>query len=200
VRLIYIRTAKGLPSRAEQMATIVAASGATEDEQEQAWVDAAARGKAVRWDERQHMLGAMREGDEVWIARPAVLGEAQADILDYLARLTGLGAVLCVASTGGRYRWHPDAREALDLAAAAQADARAAVLSKARAAIRSRPGNPSKTDTQWEVARGLWADPNVTAIQAAERTGMSVRHLYRRFGAKGTAPFTGGPKRKRTRA
>lgn len=197
MRIIYIRTAKGMPSEAAQMAAIVAASGATEGEQRDAWVDRTSRGKAPRMDERRHMLGALREGDEVWIARAGVLGTSEADIIDYLAQLTEMGAVLCVASTGTRCRWSPDLVAALAFVKEAAADERGAALAKARAAIRRRPGNPSKEDAQWQAARVLWADPALTAREVSERTTIAIRHLYRRLGPRGTAPFTGGKKERR---
>lgn len=178
------------------MAAIVAASGATEDEQRDAWVDRTSRGKAPRMDERRHMLGALREGDEVWIARAGVLGTSQDDIIDYLAKLTEMGAVLCVASSGTRCRWSPDLVAALAFVKEAAADERGAALAKARAAIKRRLGNPSITAAQWQAARVLWADPELTAEDVAARTGITVRHLYRFFGARGTAPFTGGPRKR----
>lgn len=199
MRVIYIRTAKGLPSEADQMATITEASGATEEERADAWVDRAGRKAQVRTSERDLMLGAVRDGDEVWVARPGIIGASDADILAWLARMTEHGGVLCIASTGRRYRWHPDTADALRLVAEIKADERSAVLAKARAAIKRRPGAPVHGDNRLEVAKQLWADPRVTAKEAAARSGIGVRHLYRLFGRKGTAPFTGGP-RKRGRA
>lgn len=49
---------------------------------------------------------------------------------------------------------------------------------------------------QWKEAKALWSDLEVTVAEASARSGIGQRHLYRLLGPKGTAPFTGGPKKR----
>ena len=188
MRIPYIRLAKGLPTEAAQRAALTAA-GLTAEDLAGAYVDRAKLrpGELSAWS---YMMGAVRtegdEVDEVWIARPAVL--AGVEMQERLAELTAQGGILCVASTGGRHRWHPDAAEALALASAIRADERALVMAKARAAG-AVLGRQNYTPQQWKEAKALWQDETLTAEEAAARAKIGMRSLYRRFGPKGTAPF-----------
>jgi hypothetical protein len=197
VKVPYIRLGKGLPSDADQRAAL-AATGLTEEELAEAYVERVKRsaGEQPAWD---YLLMAVREDggepDEVWIARPAILAASEQEARERLAMLTERGAVLRIASTGGRYRWHPDAAEAIRLAAEVRADERALVMAKARAGLKAL-GRQHFTPQQWKEAKALWADPDVTAEAAATRSGVGMRTLYRKFGPKGTPAFRGKGKRK----
>ena len=198
MRIPYIRLAKGLPSETAQRRAL-ADAGLTEDELAEAYIEPkrAKPGEPSAWS---HVIGTAREidgeRDLVCVARPAIVANSEQDARARLIELTEQGGSLWVASTGRTYRWHPDAAEGIQFSADIHADARAVTLEKARAAIKRSVGNVVHGDNRWTVAAQLWADPNVTAKDAAARSGVGVRHLYRRFGPKGTAPFTGGPRKR----
>lgn len=192
MRVPFIRLGKGLPSEADQRAAL-AHDGVTEAELAEAWVEPAPR-KSVEPAQWGYMLGALREGDEVSISRPAVLAASEREARERLAAMAERGAVLRIASTGRRYKWHPDAAEALQLALDVRADERSLVMGKARAGLKAL-GRKKFTPQQWKDAHRLWADKAVTAEAAAERSGIAQRTLYRKLGPKGTEPF-GKAKRK----
>lgn len=196
MRVVYIRVAKGLPPEPEQRADLIA-KGAEPDEMAEAWVQKG-KPKPGEKPQREYMLGALREGDEVWIARPAIIGASEPDILDFLAAMAEMGAALYVASTDRRYQWHPDAADALRLAKEAKADERGAVMEKARAGIRNRRETLFSPE-QWALAERLWHDRTVTAKQVEAATGISWSRLYHKFKARGTPafgrPFKGKGKR-----
>lgn len=188
MRIPYIRLAKGLPTEAAQRQALRAA-GLSDEDMAGAYVDRAKLkpGELSAWS---YMMGAVRtegdEVDEVWIARPAII--AGADMQARLAELTEQGGVLVVASTGRRHRWHPDAAEALTLAADIRADERALVMAKARAAGAAL-GRQNFTPQQWKDAKAAWADETLTAEEAAAKTPIGMRSLYRKFGPKGSPAF-----------
>lgn len=186
MRVAYIRTAKGLPTEAAQREAL-AAAGVEPDELAEAWVDRQTKRDAGT-AQRDYMLGAVRDGDEVWICRPAIGCQGEADGIEFLRRITEAGAVLCVASTGGRHRWSPDLTAALDWVKAARADERGLVMAKARAGLK-KLGRQRFTPQQWKDAKALWADPAVTVADAEKRSGIGMRSLYRHFGPKGTPSF-----------
>lgn len=194
--MVYIRVAKGLPPEAEQRADLIA-KGAEPDEMAEAWVQKG-KPKPGEKPQREYMLGALREGDEVWMDRPAIIGSSDADRLAFLAEVTERGAALYIASTDRRYRWHPDAADALRLAEDAKADERGAVMEKARAGIRKRR-ETLFTPEQWALAERLWHDHTVTAKQVEAATRISWSRLYHKLGARGTPafgrPFKGKGKR-----
>lgn len=185
MRVAYIRTAKGLPTEAQQREAL-AAAGVEPDELAEAWVDRPVKGKPD-FTQRTYMLGAVRDDDEVWIARPAIGASGEGDGIAFLEAITKAGAVLCVASTGSRHKWTPDLADALAWIKAARADERGLVLAKARAG--RTLGRKTFTPQQWKEARSLWANADVTAEAAAERSGIGMRTLYRKLGPKGTPAF-----------
>jgi hypothetical protein len=193
MKVVYKRTGRGLPTEAEQDAALLAA-GVTPEELAEAWVDRAPKRRAGQplFDQRHYMLGSLRPGDEVHAARPAIVaGGGEAETMAFLASMTEHGAVLCVASTGARYQWHPDAAAGLAFMRDARADERALVLRKARAAAR-----PVKlTPQQWKEAKRHWFDRAISEAEAAKRAGISGRTMRRKWGARGTEPF-GGKNRK----
>ena len=188
MRIPYIRLAKGLPTEAAQRQALKAA-GLSDEDLAGAYVDRA-KLKAGEASACVYRLGAVRtegdEVDEVWIARPAII--AGADMQARLAELTEQGGILCVASTGRRHRWHPDAAEALALAADIRADERALVMAKARAAG-AKLGRQHYTPQQWKEAKEAWQDKALTAEEAAAKVKIGMRSLYRRFGPKGSPAF-----------
>lgn len=203
MRVIYIRVTKGLPSEAEQRAAIAEASGATADELVEAWVEKQmrkAKPGAPRFPERDYMLGAIRAGDEVWVARPGVVGAAEADILDFLASMTERGGVLCVASTGHRHRYAEGVSEALRLVQDIRADERRSVMAKARKGMKGKPaGKQPIGKDRLEAARAVWFDHNISGEEAAKRTGIGQRTLYRYFGKRDTPAFGAALNKRRAR-
>jgi hypothetical protein len=188
MRVAYIRTAKGLPTEAQQREAL-AAAGVEPDELAEAWLDRPVKGKPD-FTQRAYMLGAVREDDEVWIARPAIGASGEGDGIAFLEAITKAGAVLCVVSTSTRHRWSPDLESALAWVKAARADERGLVMAKARAG--RKLGRKTFTAQQWKDARRLWADQDVTAEAAASRSGIGMRSLYRKLGPKGTPAFGKG--------
>lgn len=186
MRVVYIRVAKGLPAETDQRAALIE-KGAEPDEMAEAWMQKG-KPKPGELPQRDYMLGALREGDEVWIARPAIIGASEPDILNFLAAVTERGAALYIASEDRRYRWHPDTADALRLVAAAKADERDAVMAKARAGIRKRRSTLF-TPEQWALAERLWHDRTVTAKGVQAATGIAWSTLYHRFGPRGTPSF-----------
>lgn len=197
MKLPYIRLGKGLPTEAAQRQALRDA-GLTDADLAEAYVEKA-KPKAGEQSAWSYMMSATREQegapDEVCIARPAILAASEQQARERLAELTAQGGALFVASTGRRYRWHPDAAEGIQLAHDVRADERSLVLEKARASLRAL-GRQAFTPQQWKEARQLWADPAVTVADAEKRSGIGHRTLYRRLGPKGTAPFGGKVKGK----
>jgi len=197
VRVIYMRVARGADDEAAQRDIISAASGATPEELDEAWVDRITRKPSPgepRFPQRDYMTRALRRGDEVWVARPGVLGTDEQDVLGFVAALTEAGAILRVASTGMTYRGESVA-SALTLVRDIKADERAMVMAKARKAPR-KARESEFAEAAWNAARLLWPDASVTAEDVAAKTGISVRHLYREFGPRGTPAFGRPPKKK----
>lgn len=194
VRVAYIRLGKGLPTEAEQRSALEGA-GLTAVEMAEVYVDKVKLSKSEEpaWD---YMMGALRtdgdKPDEVCIARPAILANTEAEARQRIVRLTAQGAVLVIASSGRRYKVRSDAAQdvadALQLSADVKADERALVMAKARAGLKNI-GRKKFTPQQWKDAHRLWADKAVTAEDAAKRSGIAQRTLYRKLGPKGTEPF-----------
>ena len=189
--MAYIRVAKGLPTADQQRATLLA-GGLPAEALSNPWED---RGKrpAHSPPDRELMLGALRDGDEVWVARLGVLGTEQADIIEWVRRISALGATLVDASTGERFRIPPECQEAADsalrIALTAYRDSRAAVLEKARARRTKPAGKPAIEGARLEVARVHWFDHSIDGDEAARRAGVSKRTLHRYFGPRETPAF-----------
>jgi DNA invertase Pin-like site-specific DNA recombinase len=192
VRVAYIRVSKGLPSEAEQRAAIAAASGTTDKEIVRAWVEKQlrkSRPNEPRFPQRDYMLGTIRIGDEVWVARPGIVGASEPDILEFLAAMTEQGGVLCVASTGGRHRYAEGVTDALRLVQEIRADERRAVMAKVRRGSKDRPaGKPAISRERLEAARAIWFDHSVDGAEVARRAGIGQRTLYRYFGKRRRQP------------
>lgn len=191
MRLIYLAERKGLPKLDAQRSALLAA-GITEAELAEAYLD-----RKVRPDEvaqRDYVPGACRPGDEVWIARPAVIATTEDVALRFVAAIARHGAVLCIASTGERYSAPAEAREGIDaglrLVAAIRADERAAVMERARKGRHGKAGGRQPiAPAKLEKAKALWLNHDISGDEAAERTGISKRTLARYFGKRNTPAF-----------
>lgn len=191
--MIYKRVSKGFPEAAQDAALL--AAGITPDEISGAWVDVARKVKAgeAAQPERDYMLGAAREGDELWVARPGVLATTEDDAIRFVAKLCDMGAVLWVASTKESFKLSASVAQevaaALRLASAIREDERKGILERARKSIRVRLGRAPIPEDKLKVARALWTDDAVTAEAVSTRVGVSVRTLYRYLGPKGSPIF-----------
>lgn len=184
----YLRIAKGLPTEAAQIAAITAAAGAAPDPG-MVWRDGKSKIRGTGpFDQRDFMVQSLRDGDEVWIARPSIAASSERDAEEFLRLLSARGAVLCVASTGARHRFSPDLPAALAFIRSVRSDAQAAVMEKAREA-RRKLGRQTFSDEQKAKAKKLWADPRVTIAEAEAKAGITGRTMHRWWGPKGTPKF-----------
>lgn len=206
VRLPYICIRKGLPAEGEQRATL-AAAGLTKAELAEAYRDDRSRrpkkGEAPQ-PERDHIIGAARPGDEVWVARLGVLATTQAEGLEFVARVCDQGAVLCCATTGRRYRVRSEAKQdvadALRLAADIAEDERKAVMERARKHIKAMPGAvPKMSEAEKERAARYWYDQTLTTEQATLKAGFAERTLYRTLGKRNRPAFGKAVNKRRTK-
>lgn len=145
-------------------------------------------------------------GDELWVSHPCVFGTSEADVKLRLARLTRQGATLCIASTGGRYWFHPDAEPALKLAGEIVQDLTRWRTSPGRAgAARAKARTKEQQAQAWKRLREMWpASAGYTLAQIKAETGISPRTAYNavergELPAREAQPFTGGPKMKAKR-
>ena len=192
-----MRVAKGADDEAAQRDAIAAASGATQEELDEAWVDRIARKPKpdeAPFPQRDYMIGAVREGDVVWVARPGIIGTGERDILAFLTAMAEHGAVLRAASNGTTY-CGKDVASVLRLLRDIKDDERAMVLAKARRA--KKPTRDSEfSAAAWNAAKIMWPDRQFTAEDVAAKVGISVRQLYRELGERGTPAFGRDPKPK----
>ena len=139
-----------------------------------------------------------RDEDELVVHDAATLGIDTDDIMAALAAIGRQGCTLLVWTPEPRaYAWHPDATEIVGLATEAAALIKS---EKYRRASGKSAGSPPKLVGRVRDAALLaWADPTLTAEQAAARvkevTGISVsaRLLYSKLGHKSVAEATLAP-------
>jgi hypothetical protein len=200
VKLAYLRISRTTP-REPQEAALRTVGFTDFSEAGPSYMDEQPKRKGAP-ETREWRMRAIRacrqgEGDEVWVASPGVWASTPADAMAALEALTARGATLCIVSTGRRYRWHPDAAEVLSLAQEIGAENQRTATAAARASAAKRRAERTEDDADaWKQAKALWADYSVPVVAVAERTGLALRTLYRRFGARGNEPFTGKAKRK----
>lgn len=197
MRMAYLCERKGLPTLEAQRAALLAA-GLTEAELAEAYVDRRARkprpGEPFQ-PQRDYLVQASREGDEVWVSRAGVIATTREDALRFVGAISDNGATLCIAATGERFRVPGAAAaavsDALRLAAAVAADERAAAMEKARAGgKRGRPAGKAKTPAEKiEAARVHWFDHSIDEDTAAARAGVGKRTLRRALGKRGSPAF-----------
>jgi hypothetical protein len=194
--LVYVCERKGLPKPADQRAACVAA-GASDDEMAAAWVDDCRR--KVRAGEpaqpqRDYMIGAARDGDDVLVARLGVLATTRDDAMRFVAALGEHGCGLRDASTGRRYMIRPEAAQdvsdALRLAADIEADEAKARMEKARRGKKGKTGGRAEIgQARIDAARGHWFDHRISEAEFVERTGISGQTMRRAYGKRGTPAF-----------
>ena len=150
------------------------------------------RGEAG-WYWRDKIIRACRreEDDEVWVAWPSVWADSAREALEGLRQLAERGAVLCIASTGERHHYHPEAVSGLELAYQMERDAKRRITAKATAAsVVAADRKKRARAARWKEAKELWLkDTTLTGEQVAAKTGFSRSLLNRELGPRGTPRF-----------
>lgn len=188
----YIRVSKLTP-REPQEAALRAAGFTDFGDGGNVWIDTEPRRKPkggevhLEWRDRACRT---RKGDEVVVASLEAWARSPADGAEALAKLTKGGGTLRALDTGKTYSSGEAMAEALDFLADMTAATQRAATAPARLAAAKRVARKAEDEAKaWKEARRLWADQAVTAAEAAERSGISERTLYRRLGNKMAAPL-----------
>lgn len=192
----YIRLSKTGPSLKEQRSAL---SLVGFPEAGPIFVDEIPKGRSKpdhdALPQRSEAIRSLSANDELVIANAARLGTSVADILAALVAVGQKRASIFEVATGATIRWHPDAQEAVAFIERAESNQRREVTAKMRAtkvAMGMLGGAPVKlTGESLKEAERLWANPELTAAQVAEKTGVSERTLYRKLGERGTPRFGG---------
>jgi hypothetical protein len=133
-------------------------------------------------------LRAMRPGDELVVANPAVLGGSRGQVLEVMQAVGKRAGAVFDASTGQTVAWNPEALVLLDFCNRAETITRSAALAKARvrrAELGRTGGTPTKlTGKAKEAALAIWLNPELTGNQAAEKIGISPSTAYRKLGSR----------------
>ena len=182
--LVYLRQGTYLPSIEEQQAIIRAVGiKGVDPERDQAWADLQPKrprkGDDLGLPQRAWLLKAIRKGDRVVVAAPAILAASLTDAMPVLEVIAARGGTLFVAidstaiAPGDDVAWlrfgQRIERDALDRRTAAMRAGRAAKVRRTaeqQAAARA-------------LARELWTRPEVSVAQIEARTGISSPTLYR---------------------
>lgn len=135
---------------------------------------------------RRAAIEALEKGDELVVATPGCVGISTADILYVLQEVAARGACVFIASRRERIAWTPEALAVLAFCEEAAAERREAHAARMRRAIKEGKGVKVGRDRIPLDARAqsIWADPAISAEDAAAAIGVSVRTLYRRLGSK----------------
>lgn len=132
---------------------------------------------------RARAITGCRPGDEVVIASLEVWSPSLADGIAALNDLAAKGGVLRVLNPPTTYEGGPALATAVDFVRAMERAVNAAKTRPANeAAARKRVTRADKDTKRRKEAREVWLDQNLTAEEAAERTGYSVRSMYRWWG------------------
>ena len=189
MRLGYMREAPGLPSLKKQEDALLDAGIDDFSDDGPVWIDRnPKRRKAgtVPLPELAEALRAMRPGDELVVANPAVLGGSRGQVFEVLQAIGKREGAVFDASTGQAIPWHPEALALLDFCNRAETITRSASLAKARirrAETGRLGGTPTKlTGKAKEAALAIWLNPALTGDAAAEKIGISPSTAYRKLG------------------
>ena len=181
----YIRPTK-LHPEAEQTEVLV---GERFDEE---FVDETPKRGEPAWFWREQVIRACRHGsgDEIWVSHASVIADSASQALDKLSEITARGAVLVVASTGKRYKWHQDAALAMELAREMEREARREVARKGGEAFaRNAAARRKRKEVKMQVAEDLWRNKVLSTEDVMAKTGLTRHALYKRFGPRGTPRF-----------
>jgi hypothetical protein len=192
--MVYRYARKGLPSLREQDAALMA-QGVTPAEIADGYTDTQQGKGPLVQPQRDYMPPAVHPGDEVWVARPAVLAPNEDEALRFVMDCCDHGATICIAEPLTRLvvprAAMPHVADALRLVALIAGDGPKAIMAKAR---RSRKpgkagGKPKIPDDVIEAAKVHWFNHDIDADEAAAQAGVKSRTLARRLGPRGTPAF-----------
>lgn len=151
-------------------------------------------GKAVPLAARANAIKSLRSGDELVVHDAATLGKDMEDISKAMVEIGRHGATLIVwTPTVREYEWNPDAAEIVAMASEAAAVLLSEKHRRAGAKRVQLGAQPKLVGDVLNVARQAWADPSLTANQAAEvvrkhcRIKVSTRTLWTHLGKKSDA-------------
>jgi DNA invertase Pin-like site-specific DNA recombinase len=190
----YIRLSKAGPSLEDQQRALASAGVGDFGELGPVYVDEILkRRSSEHLPRRAAAIRSLFEGDELVIASAAQLGTSAADVLAALEAISRKGATVYDIEAREAVTWHPDALKVIAFAQRAESGNRKDVARKARVA-RAESGRiggaPSKLEGRRLVeAKKLWADPELSAGEIADRMGVSRNTLYRLLGERGTPRF-----------
>jgi hypothetical protein len=187
MKLAYLRPTK-LHPEAEQRAAL---AGNSIDEW---YVDEKPKRGEPGWYFRDKLIFACRKGakDEIHVSHASIIADSVTGALEKLAEITARGAVLVIASTGKRYRWHPDAALGMELALEMEREARRLVAKIGGDKFAANQAERRERRMKKHIAaRDLWLDKTVPTDEVVKRTGMTRDALYNQFGARGLPRFVG---------
>jgi hypothetical protein len=203
VKLGYMREAAGLPSRKAQEDALRAAGIEDFGDEGPVWFDRNPKRRKQSpgvepLPDLAEALKAMRPGDELVVANPAVLGGSRGQVFEVMQAIGKRQGAVFDASTGQAIPWSPEALALLDFCNRAETITRSAALAKARvrrAELGRKGGTPTKlTGKAKEAALAIWLDPALTGNAAAEKIGISPSTAYRKLGARDQPIFGRKPK------
>jgi len=147
-------------------------------------------------------IRALRPGDELGVAMPAVLGGSQGQVLEVMQAIGAKQSAIFNAERGELVPWEPAALKVLEFAREADTFTRAASLRKARvrrAELGRGNGKPGAIDKEKNpkahaAALKIWLDPELTGNQAAAKIGVSPSTAYRELGSRDQPIFGRKPK------
>ena len=208
MKLGYMREAAGLPARKAQEEALRSAGIESFGEEAPVWLDLnpKRRKKAAAPDplpELAEALRAMRPGDELVVANPAVLGGSRGAVFEVLQAIGRRQGAVFDASTGQTIPWHPEALALLDFCARAETLTRSFALTKARKrrAELGRTGGPAvkldkeKDPKAYAAALKIWLNLDLTGNQAAAQIGVSPSTCYRKLPNREAPIFGRKPKK-----
>jgi DNA invertase Pin-like site-specific DNA recombinase len=138
----------------------------------------------------------LRPGDELVIACASVLGGTRVSVLNALQEIGKRQASVLDVGANTTVAYVPEALAMIAFAERAESQMRVAVLKKARlrkVELGAVGGKPAALEGKaLEDARARWADPTLTAKEAAVASGVSESTMRRLFKKKGT-PIFGRP-------
>jgi hypothetical protein len=193
--------APGLPSLKEQKEALRGAGIEDFSDEGPVWCDRAQKRRKSGAEPRPDLaeaLRAMRPGDELAVASPAVLGGSRGAVFEVLQAIGKREGAVFDASTGQAIPWSPEALAVVDFCNRAETLTRSFALAKARvrrAETGRLGGTPTKlTGKARDAALAIWLDPTLTGNAAAEKIGISPSTAYRKLGARDQPIFGRKPK------
>jgi hypothetical protein len=193
VRKFYIREAPGLPTIKAQKIALGLDKIADEDP---VYIDLNPKRKratpAEPFPELALAIRALRPGDELGVAIPAILGGTQGLVLDVMQAIGAKQAAVYNAQKDEVVPWEPAALKVLEIAREADSFTRAASLRKARvrrAELGRGNGKVAALDKEknpkaYKAALAVWLNPELTGNQAAAEIGVSPSTAYRKLGPR----------------